>query len=211
LSSGGLSEEVQKLFGNSPSADFYYLEAPGAMMLRLFLTALTVFALSGIISAQKITYETEPGVDFSKFKTYKWQRADDARYPDQATDSILVSAIDEQLAAKGLVRTESETADMYVVYQLAVVDDMSTSSFKSGGRWLGVPNSNPGFSGVATNSSEVVKKGWLLVDLYDMNQKKLVWRASATKALKGKGAEQIQRNARKSMGKIFNNFPPGRQ
>jgi hypothetical protein len=178
------------------------------MMFRLFLPVLVGFALCVTISAQKIKYESEPSANFSKFRTYKWQRADDAHYPDKATDEILISSIDEQLAAKGLVRTESEPADLYVVYQLAVVDDISTNSFKTGGGWLGVPEQNPGFSGVATSSSEVVKKGWLLLDLYDSQQKKLVWRASVTKALKGKGNEQTRQNARKTMKKIFTNYPP---
>ena len=180
-------------------------------MFRLFLTALAGFALSGTIAAQKVKYESEPGTDFAKFKTYKWQRADDARYPDPATDAILIEAIDEQLAAKGLVRTEDEAADLFVVYQLAVVDDMSSSSFKTGGKWLGVSSGNPGFSGAATNSSEVVRKGWLLLDLYQVKEKKLVWRASATKALKGEGAEQIRRNAKKVMNKILANYPPKAQ
>ncbi len=179
------------------------------MKFRLFLTALLGFALCLTISAQKVTYETEPGINFSKFKTYKWQRADDARYPDQQTDEILMSSIDEQLSAKGLVKTVGETADLYVVYQLAVIDNMETSSFKTGGAWLGVPGGgNPGFSGAATNDTDVVKKGWLLIDLYDSVQKKLVWRASATKALRGKGTDQIRQNAKKSMSKIFTNFPP---
>src|SRR5215204_1900838 len=179
------------------------------MKFRLFLTALLGFALCLSIAAQKVTYETEPGVDFSKFKTYKWQRADDARYPDDATDAVLVSSIDEQLAAKGLVKTAGETADLYVVYQLATLDQMPTSSFKTGGTWLGVPGGgNPGFNGTNTNSTEVVKKGWLLIDLYDANQKKLVWRASSVKALKGKGTDQIRQNAKKSMSKIFTNYPP---
>jgi len=177
-------------------------------MLKLILSMMLGGAFCVTLFAQKVTYESEPGTDFSKFKTYKWQRADDARYPDSTTDQILVSAIDEQLAAKGLVKTEAETADIYVVYQLAVVDNMETSSFKTGGRWLGVPNSNPGFSGATTSDSEVVKKGWLLLDVYDSKQKKLVWRASATKALKGKNSEQIRVNAKKAMGKIFSNYPP---
>ena len=179
------------------------------MKFRFFLTTVIGFALCLAISAQKISYETEPGIDFSKFKTYKWERADDARYPDDATDAILVSSIDEQLAAKGLVKTAGETADLYVVYQLATLDHMPTSSFKTGGTWLGVPGGgNPGFNGVNTNATDVVKKGWLLIDIYDSNQKKLVWRASATKALKGKGANEQQQNAKKSMSKIFSNYPP---
>ncbi len=179
------------------------------MKFRLFLATLLGCALCLTISAQKITYETEPGIDFSKYKTYKWQRADDARYPDQATDQILTSSIDEQLTAKGLVKTAGETADLYIVYQLAVIDNMTSSSFKTGGTWLGLPGGAvPDFSGVATNSTDVVKKGWLLIDLYDVNTKKLIWRASATKALKGKGEQQQRQNSKKTMSKIFSNYPP---
>jgi len=179
------------------------------MKFRFFLMTFIGFALCFTVSAQKITYETQPGVDFSKFKTYKWERADDARYPDDTTNAILVNSIDEQLAAKGLVKTAGETADLYVVYQLATLDQMPTSSFKTGGAWLGVTGSgNPGFDGVNTNATDVVKKGWLLIDIYDANQKKLVWRASSTKALRGKGADEQQQNAKKAMSKIFTNYPP---
>lgn len=178
------------------------------MKFRFFLMTFMGFALCLSIAAQKVSYETAPGVDFSKFKTYKWERAD-ARYPDDATDAILVSSIDEQLAAKGLVKTVGETADLFVVYQLATLDQMPTSSFKTGGAWLGVPDGgNPGFNGVNTNNTEVVKKGWLLIDLYDASQKKLVWRASSTKSLKGKGPDQIRKNTKKAMSKVFTNYPP---
>ena len=179
------------------------------MKLKLILTAFLGFAVPFAATAQKVTYEYEPGTDFSKFKSYKWQRAEGTRYPAHVFDEILMSSIEEQLTAKGLVKSAGEAADVYVVYQLAVVDDMTTNSFKTGGGWLGVPGGNPVFAGGSTNISHAVKKGWILVDVFDANQKKLVWRASATKALKGEAAEKVRRNARKVMDKMFSNYPPG--
>ena len=49
-----------------------------------------------------------PNIDFSKFKTYKWVKIEGAQYPDDITDAQIKSAIDAQLATKGLTKTEGD-------------------------------------------------------------------------------------------------------
>ena len=159
--------------------------------------------------AQEVKYDFVSGTDFSRFRTYKWRRADNARYPEPASDQILVRTIDEQLAAKGLSRTENDNADLFVIYQLAVTEDVEWSSFTNDIGWQTGANSLPGFRGSTTNSTDLIRKGWLMVDLYDAGQKKLVWQASATKTLgKGPDPKKMERNARKAMSKVFANYPP---
>ncbi len=174
-----------------------------------FTAILAVFILSLNASAQKVTYDSAPGTDFSVYKTYKWQRASDARYPDNQTDRILVDAIDAELLKKGLIRSDADTSDLYVVYQLAIVDRAQWSSFNQAIGWPNGQSSLAGFPGASTNSSEFVRVGWLIVDIYDVKQKKQIWQATATKTL-GDGNDPKKRaeNARKAMSKVFKNYPP---
>jgi len=67
-----------------------------------------------------VTYNAAPGADFSKFETYKWVRIDGAEYPDQIPDGQIKQSIDSQLAAKGFTKTDSDTADLYVGYQVSI-------------------------------------------------------------------------------------------
>ena len=55
-----------------------------------------------------------PGIDFSKFHTYKWVTVDGAKYPNQIVDAQIKQAIDSQLAAKGLTKVDNGPADLYI-------------------------------------------------------------------------------------------------
>ena len=159
-------------------------------------------------TCQKIQYESAAGTDFSRYKTYKWQRVSNAMYPDQATDQILVRAIDEQLVSKGLTKTEAESADLYVTYQLLITENAKLSSFSNDIQWQGGANSLPGFKGSTTTSTIMSKAGSLMVDLYDANKKAFVWQAIAEKGLgKGKDPRTVEQNTRKVMAKVFEKYP----
>ena len=176
---------------------------------KLFITLGVILVLSLVILSQDVKYDVAPGTDFSKYKTYKWQRDSKARYPEPAVDQILVSAIDEQLTAKGLTRINSDPADLYVVYQVVVTEDAALNSFTHHIEWQGGENSLAGFSGGTTTSVNMIRKGWMIIDLHDVALKKNVWQASATKTLgKGKDPQKMKRNAQKAMAKIFQNYPP---
>jgi Domain of unknown function (DUF4136) len=71
-------------------------------------------------SAQDVGYNAMPGTDFSRYKTYKWVKIEGAQYPDQIADAQIKSAIDGQLASKGLTKTEDDAVDLYVGYQIAI-------------------------------------------------------------------------------------------
>jgi len=67
------------------------------------LAALVGVILFACIStvAQEVTYNSAPGTDFSKFKTYKWVKIEGAENADQILDQQIRQSIDSQLAAKG--------------------------------------------------------------------------------------------------------------
>jgi hypothetical protein len=180
------------------------------MLYRLFFVATIVLIalLSPVTTiAQKVKYSSVEGTDFTKYKTYKWQRAERTRYPEPVIDQIFMRTIDEQLAAKGFTKTEGDTVDVYVIYQLAIGEDVAWNSFTSEIGWSGAYGAMP-FAGATTNSTMIIRTGWMILDIYDVGQKKLVWQASATKTLKdNKDPKKIEKNARKVMAKIFKNYP----
>ena len=97
----------------------------------------------GSAYAQDVKYNYMPGTDFAKYRTYKWVRIPNVQYPNQILDTQIVQAIDSQLALKGLTKTESETADLYVCYQAAVNQETQWNSYSNDmggwayGRWGG--------------------------------------------------------------------------
>jgi len=90
-------------------------------MKRLTLLAAALF-LSSVTPAvaQDVRYDFDKEKDFSKYKTYKWVPIKGADLPDDLTQKALTSAIDSQLATKGLTKTDSDDADLYVGYQTAL-------------------------------------------------------------------------------------------
>ena len=73
--------------------------------------------------------------------------------------------------------------------------------FGGGWRWGG------GF-GDATTTTENYKFGTLVVDLFDGNTKKLIWRGSSTDTLSDKSDKNIK-TLDKGVQKMFDHFPPG--
>jgi hypothetical protein len=177
------------------------------------MVALVLLVCSSWAAAQDIRYNFLPGTDFSKYKTYKWVRNPKADYPNQILDAQITQAIDTQLSAKGLSKTEGD-ADLYVIYQAAVSQEKEWNSFSTGGdmwgygRWGGWGAYGGGMS-TTTTTSKTIHIGTLNVDMYDVGKKEQVWRGSATKTLgSGKDPAKVQKNINKAMEKLFKKYPP---
>lgn len=163
--------------------------------------AVGLIACSALI-AQDVTTNAMPGTDFSKYHTYKWVTIEGATYPNQIVDAQIKQSIDSQLAAKGLTKTDGETADLYVGYQVAVHQQQQWNAYGMGGgiRWGG---------GMATATSSTINTGTLALDMYDPATKQLVWRGTASKTLDpGASQEKRTKNLNKAMAKLLKNFPP---
>ncbi len=171
-------------------------------ILQLAALVASVVFLCSSMQAQSVTYNFAPGVNFSKFHTYKWVTIAGVQYPDQIVDEQIKQSIDQQLASKGFVKTDSDTADMDVAYQASVTNQTQWSTYGTGGgwRWGG---------GMATTTSTTIQTGTLAVDFYDPSQKQLIWRGTATKTLNPpKDPNKRQKNLDKAVAKLLKNFPP---
>src|SRR4051794_3307025 len=80
--------------------------------IRIILPALLLATTASF--AQDVRYNFAADQDFSKYKTYRWVDVKGADHVDQLAEQQLKTAIDEELAKKGLSRTENDKADLYV-------------------------------------------------------------------------------------------------
>src|SRR3974390_1779565 len=84
---------------------------------KLFVAVALGYLLCCVALGQTVRTSYTPGVDFSKFHTYKWVEIK-GQHPDPSLDSQIKQSIDSQLTAKGL--TKADAADLNVDYQIAI-------------------------------------------------------------------------------------------
>ena len=171
-------------------------------LLKIGMTLGVAFMACIVASAQDVRHNSMPGVDFSKYRTYKWVSIEGASHPNQIVDAEIKQSIDTQLTAKVLTKTDGEKADLYVGYQTAVDQERQWNGYGMGGgpRWGG---------GMATATSSTISNGSLVVDMYDPATKQLVWTGTATKTLDpSSNQEKNQKNLDKAMAKLLKNYPP---
>ena len=178
----------------------------------LLLFGLAIGAAS--VVAQDVRYDYDKDKDFSKYKTYKWVPIKGADQPDELTASRITSAVDTQLTAKGLTKTDGDKADLYIGYQTAVGTEKQFTSYNTGwGYGPGWGGGWYGYGGMSTSttygSTSTVYIGQLDLSMYDPASKQLVWRGVATKTLDPKAKpEKKDKNVNKAVQKLLKNFPP---
>jgi Domain of unknown function (DUF4136) len=170
-------------------------------MLALGLLVVVTLLTAGASAAQDVKYNFMPGTDFSKYHTYKWVNIEGGSHPNQIVDAEIKQSVDSQLASKGMTKTDSDKADLYVGYQIAVDQEKQWNAYGMGGgvRWGGM--------GSATSST--INVGTLVLDFYDPTTKQLVWTGNATKTIDpSSNQEKNQKNLDKAMAKLLKNYPP---
>jgi hypothetical protein len=175
------------------------IEKQGYFWLVLFVVLL--FMPSAVV-AQDVTHNFMPGTDFSKFHTYKWVNIEGGAHPNQIVDAQIKQSVDSQLASKGLTKSDSDKADLYVGYQVAVDQEKQWNAYGMGGgvRWGG---------GMGTATQSTINVGTLVLDMYDPSTKQLVWTGKATKTLDpSSNQEKNQKNLDKAMAKLLKDYPP---
>jgi Domain of unknown function (DUF4136) len=167
-------------------------QAAAGLLLVLFCSALAL--------AQDVRYNYLPGTDFSKYKTYKWVEIPGGSQADQIVSAQITQAIDSQLAAKGLTKTDNDNADLYVAYQLAVNQEKQWDAMGYGGYR---------YNRMGTMTSSTINIGTLVVDMYESAAKKQVWHGDATKTLNpSKDPQKNQEKIQKAVAKLLKNYPP---
>jgi len=164
----------------------------------LMLAGLLIAALP--LTAQHVNMDFNDKINFSKYRTYYWQKID---MPDDIWKERAREAIDAALASKGWMRVDAD-GDVALVAMGATQTKTELETFydgMGGWGWYGWGG------GVATTVPVQHTEGTLIVDMFDAESKQLIWRASATDSV-GKDPEHNVKKLNKAVEKMFKKFPP---
>jgi len=159
-----------------------------------------VLLLATASIGQQVKTDYDRNADFNNYRTYSWAKV-------QTQNSLWVDrikgAVDSELKAKGW--TPVESGGQVAVVAMEMNRNQRTlntfyNGFGGGWRWGG------GF-GNATTTVDTYKVGTLVVDLFDAESKKLIWRGSSSDTLSDKSDKNIK-NLDKGVQKMFEHFPP---
>jgi hypothetical protein len=157
--------------------------------------------LCGVALAQSVDTSYVPGVNFSKYRTYRWVEIK-GQIPDPTLDAQIKQSFDSQLAAKGLTKAD-EAADLYIDYQAAV---RKTEKWEVYEDWT-----QPSFPDqrLPQRRKVTIDVGTLVVDMYDTAEKELIWSGSVTKTIDlNSSPGDRQKNLDRAATKLLTNFPP---
>jgi hypothetical protein len=163
---------------------------------------LSFFMLTFIAFAMDVSTDYDHSVDFSNYKTFAWVR------PPSGADPFMrqrvEDAINRMLQQKGLqLVSNADDADVGVVANGATMEKHTLQTFYDGypGGW--------GWGGWGTTRTfvDTYEEGTLVVDLFDMDSKKVIWRSIATDTLSSK-PEKNTKKIDKAIDKMFKDYPP---
>jgi Domain of unknown function (DUF4136) len=186
----------------------------GDLQMKLTHTIIAISLVTLTAFAQDVRYNFAANADFTKYRTYRWGMIKGADQPDQITDQQIKSAIDAELAKKGMMKTDADTSDLIIGYQVSIGSEKQITMYDSGwgygagwGRgWYGY---GAGGGGMTTGTTSTIAVGQLDLDIYDAKEKNLVWRGNATKTLDSTAKpEKRLKNLQKGAAKLLKNFPP---
>ena len=176
------------------------------MKQMTFLAAFLFTAASAY--GQDVHYNYDRSANFAAYKTYQWVDIPGGTVPDQLIDQAIKRAADEQLAQRGLTKVENN-ADLYIGYQFVLNLEKGITLWETGGTGPGFGWDPWGGSRDVRGQTSTIPVGILLMDLYDIGKKQLVWRGDAVKTIDlKKDPDKNYKNLQKVMAKLFKNYPP---
>jgi hypothetical protein len=164
----------------------------------LILAGLLCFT-STVASAQTVYVNSSPNANFGSYHTYAWGQSPN---PNQVASSFLAqeaqNQINTQLQSKGLKMVqETENPDLIVIISGGM--KVQTSYNAWGMRGIG------GGMGGITPEQNVI--GTLIVDIYEVKAKDLVWRGMAQDTLNESKSQKNMQMVDKAVAKMFKKYP----
>jgi uncharacterized protein DUF4136 len=173
--------------------------------VRMGAYGLSGLLVAGMLAAQEVKTDHDARYDFSKIKTYA--SVIGTSWNNQLTERRVMASLDSVLQSKGWTKVaDSAPADAAVVIHGGVGKKQDVRSY-----YNAVPYGRYRYYGpaAATVSTQVYEYpyGAMVIDIFDLNTKSLVFRGSAEGELSDK-QEQNQKKLVKAWKKMFKDFPP---
>ncbi|MCE9685225.1 DUF4136 domain-containing protein [Shewanella sp. AS16] len=181
--------------------------------MKKLLLAVAVLALSAC-SSTKTSWDYDPGVNFTQYKTYAWvaKQMDGASYQlDGLMDERVRDAMNAELAMKGFKQVDMANADVLVNYLTKIDKKIDVDTFSSNFGYN--PYYGPAWgwgAGMQTQTSvREYEVGTLILDIVDHKTNKLVWRGSLADTVRNKKSPQEKvQIINAAVASIMQNYPP---
>ncbi len=183
--------------------------------VQVILVAVVLIGSSMAAFAGNARTDYDHSANFSQYNTYSWGKV-------KTSNPFLVDriqqAVDKQLQAKGWQLTPTggsvtvfATDNIHDQQEVQTMYDNMGGGWGSGWGWGGWGwggGWGPGFgTSMATTTTTDQNVGNLVIDLFEGNSKKLLWRGLATENLSsnaGKNTKMVDSD----INNMFKNFPP---
>lgn len=172
------------------------------MKIQRMILATVGFVLffASALFGQEVKTDCDRNVDFSKFRTYSWERV---QTQDPLWIDRIKGAVNAALTAKGWSEVASGGDVSIIAMEMAKNHQTLNTyydGFGGGWRWGG------GF-GDETTTVDTYRVGTLVVDLFNTNTKQLIWRGSSSDTISNNSGKNIN-NLDRGVKKMFDHFPP---
>jgi uncharacterized protein DUF4136 len=183
---------------------------------------LVIIALVAAVGCAgiEVTHDFDPDFEFSGFQTYDWMPQASGRRGRSGTESAVVqsrlrTAVESILEEQGFRKSPGGEPDFRVGYVLAIDEEVSYAIVNNyyGPAW-GVQrrySRRPPRSGPSRTVERKYEVGTVILDIFDVESRELVWRGTGEARLSGADPsnEELQERATESVRKILEMFPPG--
>ena len=166
-------------------------------------------------AGQRVTTDYSPATSFSGYKTYALVLPPDTAAAQQLIDQRVSSAVQAQLASKGLTPTERQHADVYVGYGVVDRTHRQVYTYRDGWGWggglgwryyrWGAPWPMNSYRQVETYTD-----GTVVVNLIDAKTKQVVWEGQVPGAISLPVDNPIAatKDIDGAVAKLFAKYPP---
>ena len=174
-------------------------------MPRLWVAALFALTILSACGGMEIHSRYDPAADFARYRTYDWMpgwRSSDRRPLPVRTevDDRLRFAIEREMAAKGIVKTDASEADLLVGYTVGI-KETQLSSFRDLLAYREAGGTDSAFGAYVRG----YEQGRLTLNLFDARSHDLIWSASATAVVEPENGDS---KVAEAVGLMLERFPP---
>jgi len=179
-------------------------------------------AVTACSSGISTTQDFKPDFSFAQVQTWNWMPepprtgAADPRADNDFVRGRIRTSIEAEMEDKGFQKVDGD-ADLLVGFHLALdegVDYQALNTYYGGGWGYGMYRYP--YGGVGMSSTTVQERrytvGTLIIDVFDVASRELVWRGSGEGRLKDPTPDPVERQRRTddAVWEIMKPFPPGR-
>src|SRR5215471_5010094 len=166
------------------------------MYIRTIGAAAVATLVAAGAYAPNISTDADPAAPFSAYKTYLWTEGTPSL--ESRGEQRIRSAVETQLSAKRFRLATDETPDVYIATHVLTHDDPQVIA-NGFGPWAS--------GGSGTIDARTLVQGTLVVDMYDVKTKKMVWRGVATDTVSDKPSKNASM-INTVVAQMFHNYPP---